>query len=83
MSWQNILFTGGNIIFIIALLPTVFGKNDKPAVTTSLITGATLLAYTIAFMSLQFWSAGIMALVLAILWITLLIQKLHQKPKKN
>lgn len=79
MSWQNLLFTGGTLIFIIALLPSVLGKNDKPAITTSLVTGITLLAYTIAYMSLQFWSAGAMAFALSILWFILLIQKMRKQ----
>lgn len=78
MSWQDILFTGGNIVFIIALLPTVFDKQ-KPAVSTSAVTASVLIAFTIAYASLGFWSSAAMAGALSLLWFILLIQRLRKK----
>lgn len=78
MSWQDIILTGGSIVFIIALLPSVF-SNNKPASSTSAMTGSILLVFAFVYGSLHLWFATVTTLITAALWFTLLVQKLRKR----
>jgi len=84
MTWQDIVFSVGSWIFIIALLPSLFGK-DKPPISTSLLTGSVLLIYALTYVSLDFWLSVASTGLLAIAWLTLGIQKFlankHRQPQ--
>lgn len=54
MIWQDWVFGIGTIIFAIALLPSVFGK-EKPAISTSVPTGAILMFFAFTQASLSLW----------------------------
>jgi hypothetical protein len=74
MLWQDWVFTVGNIIFAVALLPSVFGKN-KPEVTTSLMTGVVLLIYSFTQFTLSLWFSSFTTLITACIWLLLAFQK--------
>lgn len=78
MIWQDIVFGVGTIIFSSALLPSIFSK-DKPAISTSILTGITLIFFAVAQASLSLWFASVTNLIASALWITLAVQKYRTK----
>lgn len=74
MVWQDIILTGGTAIFAAALVPSVVGKN-KPAFSTSLMTGLVLAVFVIVYLSLALWFSALMTTVTATLWLTLATQQ--------
>lgn len=78
MIWQDFVFTIGSWIFIIALLPAIFGKN-KPPTSTSLINGLVLILFSVAYFSLELWLSAASVAILALAWMFLGWQKYSQK----
>lgn len=77
MHWQDIVLTGGTIVFIIALLPSVLSK-DKPAVSTSIMTGTVLIVFAYVYFTLSLWFSTLTTALTAALWFTLAVQKLRK-----
>ncbi len=77
MIWQDLVFGIGTIIFSIALIPAILGK-EKPPVSTSLSTGVTVLVVAFTQASLSLWFASAMSMISGFLWLTLAIQKYHR-----
>ena len=71
--WQDYIFTGGSVIFIIALLPSVLSKN-KPALATSLTTGTTLFVFGILYATLHLWLTAVLTWAISSLWYTMAVQ---------
>jgi hypothetical protein len=69
MSWQDGVFTTINIIFIIALIPTLRSKLLKPPVLTCLITGSGLAVIAVAYATLSLWLGASSAMLSAIIWL--------------
>jgi len=82
MQWQDIIFSIGSWIFTIALIPSILGK-DKPAISSSLITGLVLTVYVIAYGSLNFWLSSVSVGSAALAWFILAYQKYRIIKKKN
>lgn len=80
MLWQDWVFSIGQIIFVIALIPTIKGK-DKPALSTSLITGAILLAFAFSYMALSLLFSTVTSIVMSLSWFILAYQKYKQIKK--
>jgi len=82
MKWQEIVLTIGQIVFIVALLPSVFSK-DKPEIWTSILTG--LVAYSICatYFTLSLPLAAISAGGNGIFWSILAVQKYRQIKHKH
>ncbi len=82
MTWQDIIIAAGQWIFLLALLPSIFGK-DKPALTTSIVTGIVLAVLAFAYATLALWISTISALLVSSAWLTLAVQKyrvnMHKK----
>jgi len=78
MLWQDWIFGVGTIIFSIALIPSVLGK-EKPAISTSLSTGITLMIFAFAQATLFLWFACIASILAGFLWLTLAVQKIRSK----
>ena len=82
MAWQDIIIAAGQWVFLLALLPSILGK-DKPALATSILTGIVLavLAFTYATLSLRI--STISAILVSVVWFTLAVQKqridMHKK----
>ena len=81
MQWQDWVFTTGQIIFVIALIPTIKGKG-KPAFSTSLTTGLILLAFAFTQYTLELWFSSITATMTAAAWLILAFQKYQQIKRK-
>lgn len=83
MPWQDWIFTVGQLIFIIALIPSIRSK-DKPAFTSSLITAVILIGFAATYTSLELWGSAIFAFLNASAWGILAIQKyLSNKKTKH
>lgn len=80
MSWQEIVLAAGQVIFIIALLPSIFSK-DKPEIWTSILTGAVALSISITYTTLSLEAAAISAFFNFVAWSILAIQKLRLAKK--
>lgn len=70
MSWQDLLFAVGSIVFAIALVPSI-RSADKPALSTSLLTGGVLATYVVAFATLNLWYAAATDAVCVAAWFVL------------
>lgn len=81
MIWQDAVLLVGQIIFAIALLPSIFSK-DKPALATSIINFVVL--YIIGFVNITLklygFAAGIF--IVGVLWNILAVQKYLVDKKK-
>lgn len=74
MHWQDIVFSIGQWIFIVALIPSVLSK-DKPALSSSLLTGTVLAVFAVTYLSLSLWFSGATTILVSGMWFTLAIQK--------
>jgi branched-subunit amino acid ABC-type transport system permease component len=74
--WQDFVLTAGSLVFIAALLPSVF-SNNKPAISTSAITGGVLGVFAVTYATLSLWFAAVTTAMSAVLWLFLAIQKLR------
>ena len=74
MHWQDWVLTIGQIIFIIALFPSILSK-DKPALQTSLLTAAVAFSIAVVYVTLSVQFAAISAALNGVLWLILAIQK--------
>ena len=78
--WQDIVLAAGNVIFALALLPSVLGK-DKPALATCLMMAGVLAVFVVVYGSLTLWYGMIAVMVTTSLWTTLSIQHLLRKKR--
>jgi len=77
MIWQDALLMVGGFGFSLALLPSLLSTN-KPAWSTSLLTGSILLTFSVCYLSLDLLLAFISTVITAILWLTLFVQKIKR-----
>jgi hypothetical protein len=82
MSWQEIVLAIGQIVFIIALLPSIFSK-DKPDIWTSILTGTVALSISITYTTLSLKAAAISAFFNFVAWSILAIQKFRLLKKER
>lgn len=78
LTWQDWVLTIGQILFFVALLPSIFSQH-KPSAWTSFMTGGTLTAFTVVFFSLGLIWGAVTAALVAVAWYVLLLQKLLAK----
>ncbi|MEX1113481.1 MAG: hypothetical protein WD603_01875 [Patescibacteria group bacterium] len=78
MSWQDIVLSVGSAMFMIALIPSIL-SDDKPAVTTSLMTGTVLIVFAATYASLGLWFTTVITALTAAFWLILFAQKLLAK----
>lgn len=78
MIWQDLLIMIGGFGFGLALIPSMRAK-EKPAPTTSLLTGSILLSFCVAYASLGLWFAFSATIIVALGWYFLLGQALRRK----
>ena len=77
-TWQDWIFSAGQIVFFLALLPSVLSQ-DKPHLYSSLLTGIILSIFTITFWTLELTWSSVTSGVVAATWLTLAYQKYMQK----
>ena len=74
MHWQDVVLTIGQVIFIIALFPSILSK-DKPALQTSMLTSAVAFSIAVVYLTLSIPFAAISAALNGTLWLVLVAQK--------
>ena len=74
MHWQDVILTIGQVIFIIALFPSILSK-DKLALQTSVLTSAVALSIAVVYLTLSIPFAAISAALNGALWFVLAVQK--------
>ncbi len=80
MHWQDVVLTIGQVIFIVALFPSVFSK-DKPALQTSIVSSAAAFSIAIVYVTLSIPFAASSAALNGALWFVLAVQKWRTKSK--
>ena len=80
--WQDIVLASSFMVFNLALLPSVIGRN-KPALGTSLLTTIFLIPGLVVYLSLSLWYAAIMTAINFLLWVTLVTQEYARAKKKG
>lgn len=76
MVWQDLVFALGSIVFIIALVPTIF-SGKKPSIWTSVPTCLVLYAFALTYLEMGFEFAAATTFVSATLWDIIAIQTLY------
>jgi hypothetical protein len=79
MTWQSVVLAVGQILFIVALLPSILTK-DKPEIWTAIMTGAVALSISITYFTLHIELAAWMAFLNFVAWGILAVQK-YRQPK--
>ena len=77
MHWQQTVLALGQVVFIIALLPSVF-SSDKPEIWTSIITGTVALSIAITYTTMSLDVAAVSAFFNFVFWSVLAFQKFRQ-----
>lgn len=73
MKLQDLVFSAGAILFVIALLPALW-QTSKPPRFTCAMTGATLGVFAFTYLTLHLTYASVTTAVTSLLWFTLLVQ---------
>lgn len=77
MHWQDWIFSLGQVIFLIALIPTLKGR-DKPAFTTSAVTATILAIFALTYFTLNLLFTTVSSIFMTAAWATLALQKYLQ-----
>jgi hypothetical protein len=73
--WQDWVISIVQWGFIVANLPTIFDKTQKPAILTSLGSALGLYLITAVYVSLGLWAASLSSFVLGSEWALLAYQR--------
>lgn len=74
MRWQDIVISVTQIFFVIALIPSIRGK-DKPALVTSGMNTILVCIIAITLLTLQLWFSAVTAFAIGAGHLMLTIQK--------
>ena len=74
MAWQDLIIAAGQWVFLLALLPSIFGK-DKPALSTSILTSTVLAVLAFTYATLSLWVSTISGILVSSAWLVLAVQK--------
>ena len=77
-AWQDIVLGVGQLLFLVALIPSL-RSEDKPALGTSVMTGALLTVFAVVYLTLGLLFSTISSLIIALGWWTLAFQKLRKR----
>lgn len=75
-SWQDLVLLVGNLVFLIALIPSIIGTN-KPSLWTSLFTALTMSVFAFTYYSLGLTYGTITVALSALAWWILFFQKIR------
>ena len=78
MLWQDIVLSVGNLLLAVSLIPSIVGR-DKPALSTSLLSGSILFTFGIVYVSLSLWTSVLAISFSVALWFVLAVQKYRQR----
>lgn len=80
--WQDYAIAVVQVLFAIALLPTILDKKHKPAISTSLLNTTGTGVLMAAYLSLELWSSGVVAGIVGAQWLLLAAQR-HRLNKET
>ena len=80
--WQDTVLALTQIIFAVALLPTIAHATKKPTLSTALMTTSTVFVVVFVYISLALWSSAFGAGILGVEWATLAHQRYRLDHKK-
>jgi threonine/homoserine/homoserine lactone efflux protein len=78
MSWQDLVLSVGQILFFVALLPSIWSPG-KPALMTSVMTATILTVFVVTFWTLDLLFAAVTTTLAASAWWILAYQRWQQK----
>jgi len=81
-AWQDLVFTFGQLLFVVALVPSIISA-DKPALSSSLMTGTILAIFGATYASMGLWWSAASSAVIAGTWFVLATQTLYVRRKKH
>lgn len=77
MIWQDALISGGQWLFIVALIPMLRAPGrQKPPLFTSLLTAMLLMGFAVAYGTLSLTSSMFSSLMLGMAWLFLAAQRI-------
>jgi len=74
MLANDLIFTFGSIVFLVALIPSLVSEN-KPDKKTSFITSFVLCVFSLNYISIGLYFSSVVSFIGAIAWLVLYIQK--------
>jgi hypothetical protein len=75
MRWQDWALASASIVFIIALVPTLRDRTQKPALSTSVTTGVVLGMTAFVYLTLSLWFATVTTALSSATWLLLAVQR--------
>ena len=81
MSWQDWVISICGIIIIFSLIPTIKGE-DKPALSTCIVTAIIITIVATTMLTLSLWLSAIVNYIIAVGWYILMYQQ-YKKYKKT
>ncbi len=81
MVWQDIVIFVGQWIFVIAIIPTILGR-EKPALSTSIVTGTVLVIFALTYATLDLLLSAVASSIISAAWFILAVQK-HRQSRKS
>lgn len=82
MKWQDFVIACGSIIFDLALLRMLFAP-EKPPLSSSILTGGTLLVFAVTYATLGLWFAFATTVAGGAFWLLLAWQRYLQHKLKS
>lgn len=73
MTWQDVVIASVQVVFAVALFPSLL-SDEKPARATCLLTALCLYALGITYFTLQLYGAVASVVLCGVLWTILLLQ---------
>lgn len=74
MSWQDWIIGIGQVLFLLALVPSL-KSSAKPALGTSTLTASILIFFALTYASLGLWFGTVMSTLLSLGWWILALQR--------
>lgn len=71
MIWQDAVLASAQVMFLLALIPSMIGLSDRPPAIMCWVTGLNLSACAAAQFSLSLIGAAICTEVLALCWLAM------------
>jgi len=78
ITWQEGMFFVGAILFSVVLVPSVLSDEEKPPFSTCLMTTILLGAFSVAYLTIDLYFAGVGSIINGSLWAVLTVQRLRR-----
>jgi len=75
-TWQDWVIMVGQLVFLVALLPSVF-TADKPNRWSSLLTALVIVAFGVTYWTLDMYFSVASSAALGLVWFILFLQKVR------